>query len=66
MQFLTGIWNMSRTPASFKVCDLERAVKGARNVGLPILRTEIGKDGKIVLIHSEMPVMPANLDTIEI
>ncbi len=44
---------MSRTPASFKVCDLERAVKGARNVGLPILRTEIGKDGKIVLIHSE-------------
>ncbi|WP_155737553.1 hypothetical protein [Agrobacterium tumefaciens] len=46
---------MSRTPASFKICDLERAVKGARNAGLPILRTEIGKDGRIALIHFETP-----------
>ena len=56
---------MSRTPASFKVCDLERAVKGARNVGLPILRTEIGKDGKIVLIHSETAQASAQVNEMD-
>ncbi|MDI6026100.1 hypothetical protein QBK99_07860 [Corticibacterium sp. UT-5YL-CI-8] len=57
---------MARPLGSFKVTDLERAIKGARNVGLPILRTEIGKDGRIILIHSETPAMPADQETIEI
>ena len=57
---------MARTAASFKVADLERAVKGARNVGLPILRTEVTKDGKIILIHVEAPVVPAALMATEV
>lgn len=44
---------MSRAPATFRHSDVVRAVKAARNCGLSILRTEIGPDGKIVLVHGE-------------
>lgn len=44
---------MSRTPATFKQADLERAVKAARACDLPIVRTEISKDGTIVLVHDK-------------
>lgn len=60
---------MSRTPVNFRKADMERAVLAAIATGLPILRTEISKDGRIVLIHSETPAapaFPAALDTIEI
>jgi hypothetical protein len=42
---------MSRTPATFKQADIVRAVKAARACGLDVVRTEIGPDGRIVIVH---------------
>jgi len=42
---------VSRTPATFKQCDLARAWKTARAAGLEVTRTEIAPDGRIVLVH---------------
>lgn len=42
---------MAGTRATFKQADLTRAVKAARAAGLDVARTEIGPDGKIVLVH---------------
>lgn len=53
---------MARTKGTFKLCDLERAVKGVRNAGLPVLRSEITQEGRIVLIHSEA-VQPDHAST---
>ena len=44
---------MSRTLATFKQADYVRAVKAARAVGLAVVRSEIGSDGKIVLVHTD-------------
>lgn len=49
---------MSRTPVNFRKADLERAVLAARDTGLPILRTEIARDGRITLVHYELPLVP--------
>lgn len=43
---------MARTQASFRQTDLQRAVKAALACNLPIHRTEISRDGTIVLVHS--------------
>jgi hypothetical protein len=42
---------MTRAPASFKKADVVRAIEATRAAGLEIDRTEIGRDGRIVLIH---------------
>lgn len=42
---------MARTASAFKQSDLQRAVKAALACNLPIYRTEISADGKIVLVH---------------
>lgn len=49
---------MSRTPARFKQADLTRAVKAARAAGLEVTRTEITKDGRIVLVHTSVADEP--------
>lgn len=41
-----------KTAATFKQADLERAVRAARACDLPIHRTEIDRDGRIILVHS--------------
>lgn len=43
---------MSRTPATFRQADYVRAVKAARASGLDVVRSEIGPDGRIILVHS--------------
>lgn len=51
---------MPRGPATFKQCDVVRAVKAVRAAGLDVSRTEIGPDGRIVLIHkADFAVEPA-------
>ena len=42
---------MPRGPCTFKQCDVVRAVKASRAAGLEVVRTEIGPDGRIVLVH---------------
>ena len=42
---------MSRGPLQFKQSDVVRAIKAAKAAGLEIHRTEIGQDGRIVLVH---------------
>lgn len=42
---------MPRAPATFKQADIKRAIRAARAAGLEIERTEIRRDGRIVLIH---------------
>ena len=53
---------MSRTPATFKQADFERAVKAARACGLDIVRSEIGKDGRIILVHTDSPPLAVEDD----
>jgi hypothetical protein len=42
---------MARTPANFKQSDVEKALRAVLAAGLPATRTEIGRDGKIVIFH---------------
>ena len=42
---------MPSTARTFKQADLERAMRAARACDLPIIRSEVTKDGRIVLVH---------------
>jgi len=54
--------SMARTQASFRQTDLQRAVKAALACNLPIYRTEISRDGTIVLVHTADGVVDAKSD----
>lgn len=43
---------MTRRTA-FREADVSRAIKGALKAGLPVLRVEIDRDGKIVVLIGE-------------
>ena len=52
---------MSRNPAMFKQADICRAWAAARRDGKEVLRTEIGADGSIVLVHKgDVALAPAD------
>jgi hypothetical protein len=42
---------LPRTPIAFKQTDVRRAWAAARRDGKDVVRTEIGPDGRIVLVH---------------
>jgi hypothetical protein len=44
---------MARGPCTFRQTDVTRACKGTLAAGLKVVRTEIHKDGKIVLVTRE-------------
>jgi hypothetical protein len=44
---------MARTTSTFKQADVQRAVKAAIACNLPIYRTEVSRDGTIVLVHTK-------------
>jgi hypothetical protein len=50
-----------RTPAKFKQMDIRRAWAAARSDGKEVVRTEIGPDGSIVLVH-KVDAAPACAD----
>lgn len=57
--------NMPNTQKTFKQGDLQRAIRAARACDLPILRSEITNDGRIVLVHFDTTTpsaIPANDD----
>jgi hypothetical protein len=41
---------MTRAPSTFRQRDLTAAIKGARAAGIEVMRIEIDKDGKIVIV----------------
>jgi hypothetical protein len=43
-------------PARFSQRDLTRAVKAAQAAGLAVVRTEITRDGRLILVHEGAPV----------
>lgn len=49
---------MPNVPKTFKQADLERAIRAARACDLPILRSEVTKDGRIILVHFDTPTAP--------
>jgi hypothetical protein len=40
---------MARGPHTFKLCDLTRALKGARAAGIDVARVVIDREGRIVM-----------------
>jgi hypothetical protein len=48
---------MSRGIQAFKQTDLTKAIKGARNAGLDVLRFEVDRAGKIVIIAGKAATM---------
>ena len=53
LHILTTRECMARTASAFKQSDLQRAVKAALACNLPIYRTEVSRDGTIVLVHTK-------------
>jgi len=57
---------MSKGPATFRQRDVSAAIKAAKAAGCTIVRVEVGKDGRVVLVlatHGEKPGLgekPAN------
>ena len=41
---------MARAPSTFRQADVTKAVKAVRSAGVDIVRVEVTKDGKIVII----------------
>jgi hypothetical protein len=44
---------MARGPLTFRQNDLTRAVRAVRNAGVEVLRVEVDKDGKIIVVTAE-------------
>ena len=41
---------MGHGPATFKETDLTRALRAAQKAGADVMRVEVGRDGRIVLV----------------
>jgi hypothetical protein len=48
-----GPYKMARRPCTFKQQDVTRALRGAIAAGIAILRVEIDKAGKIVIVATD-------------
>jgi hypothetical protein len=46
---------MARAPSTFRQQDVTRAVKAVAAAGVDIVRVEIGRDGKIVVVTQQEP-----------
>jgi ssDNA-binding replication factor A large subunit len=54
---------MPRAPSPFRQADVTRAVRAVRSAGVDIVRVELTKDGKIVIVTSEaQPAVQEDLD----
>jgi len=48
---------MSRSPSNFRQQDVSRAIKAAKVAGLDVIRVEVDRSGKIVLVVKDGLVM---------
>jgi hypothetical protein len=54
---------MARAPSTFRQADVTKAVKAVRSAGVDIVRVELTKDGKIVIVTGEaQPAVQDDLD----
>ena len=54
---------MARAPSTFRQVDVTKAVKAVRSAGVDIVRVELTKDGKIVIVTGEaQPAVQDDLD----
>ena len=54
---------MARAPSTFRQADVTRAVKAVRSAGVDIVRVELTKDGRIVIVTAEaQPAVQDDLD----
>jgi hypothetical protein len=54
---------MARAPSTFRQADVTKAVKAVRSAGVDIVRVELTKDGRIVIVTGEAnPAVQDDLD----
>ena len=54
---------MARAPSTFRQADVTKAVKAVRSAGVDIVRVELTKDGRIVIVTGEaQPAVRDDLD----
>jgi hypothetical protein len=54
---------MARPPTTFRQADVAKAVKAVRSAGVDIVRVELTKDGRIVIVTAEAhPAVHDDLD----
>jgi hypothetical protein len=53
---------MARAPSTFRQADVTKAVKGVRAAGVDIVRVEVARDGRIVIVTEAQPAMQEDLD----
>jgi hypothetical protein len=53
---------MARAPSTFRQTDVTKAVKAVRAAGVDIVRVEVARDGRIVIVAEAQPAMQDDLD----
>jgi hypothetical protein len=54
---------MARAPSTFRQADVTKAVKAVRAAGVDVLRVELARDGRIVIVTGEPePAVQDDLD----
>jgi hypothetical protein len=54
---------MARAPSTFRQADVTKAVKAVRSAGVDIVRVEVTRDGRIVIVTAEaQPSVQDDLD----
>jgi hypothetical protein len=54
---------MARAPSTFRQADITKAVKAVRSAGVDVVRVEVARDGRIVIVTGEaQPAVQDDLD----
>jgi hypothetical protein len=54
---------MSRGPHTFRQADMTRALRAVRNAGIEVLRVEVDKAGRIVVVTAKQGENPGPLES---
>jgi hypothetical protein len=53
---------MARAPSTFRQADVTKAVKAVRAAGVDIVRVEVARDGRIVIVTEAQSAVQDDLD----